>query len=229
MFATTPMAQTASVKPAAKAVEKPAAKAAKPRTKPAARKVAPVPVVVSLAKAEGEQLAAAALTYYGDYSCEFQQTINVNTTPNNDGYVDVRLKNQTWTMKPVLSSTGALRLEDVRGQMLMIQIANKSMLLDTKLGQRVVDECVHETQRAAIAAAAAAAASQPAGAGLLQAPAPAPDSAAATAATAAASAASAASASAASAAASAAAAAASAPASAPLSAPAPASVPSAPR
>ena len=175
MFATATMAQSASVKPAAKPVAKPAAKAARPPAKPAARKVVPVPVAVALAKAEGEQLAAAALTYYGDYGCEFKQTINVNTTPNNDGYVDVRLKNQTWTMKPVLSSTGALRLEDVKGQMLMIQIANKSMLLDTKLGQRVVDECVHETQRAAIAiaVAAAAAASQPAGPGLLQAPAPA--------------------------------------------------------
>ena len=209
MFATATTAQTASVKPAAKPVEKPATKATKSRAKPAARNVAPVPVVVPLAKAEGEQLAAAALTYYGDYGCEFQQTINVNTTPNNDGYVDVRLKNQTWTMKPVLSSTGALRLEEVRGQMLMIQIANKSMLLDTKLGQRVVDECVHATQRAAIAAAAAAAASQPAGAGLLQAPTSATDSAASAAA--------------------AAPQAASAPASAPLSAPAPASAPSAPR
>ena len=208
MFATATIAQSASVKPAAKPVAKPAAKAARPPAKPAARKVVPVPVAVPLAKAEGEQLAAAALTYYGDYGCEFKQTINVNTTPNNDGYVDVRLKNQTWTMKPVLSSTGALRLEDVKGQMLMIQIANKSMLLDTKLGQRVVDECVHETQRAAIAAAAAVAASQPAGPGLLQAPTPAPVSTSASAA---------------------APEAASAPASAPESAPASASAPSAQR
>ena len=50
-------------------------------------------------------------------------------------------------MKPVLSSTGALRLEDVKGRMLMLQIANKSMLLDTQVGQRIVDGCVHEKQR----------------------------------------------------------------------------------
>jgi hypothetical protein len=53
-------------------------------------------------------------------------------------------------MKPVMSSTGALRLEDVKGRMLMIQIANKSMVMDTKIGQRLVDGCVHEKQRAFI-------------------------------------------------------------------------------
>jgi hypothetical protein len=50
-------------------------------------------------------------------------------------------------MKPVLSSTGALRLEDVKGRMLMIQIANKSMVMDTQIGQRLVDGCMHEKQR----------------------------------------------------------------------------------
>ena len=64
----------------------------------------------------------------------------------------------------MLSSTGALRLEDVKGRMLMLQIANKSMLMDTQLGQRVVDGCVHEKQRLATAAAAG----QPPAAGLLQ-------------------------------------------------------------
>ena len=142
----------------------PAAKpAAKPTTKAAAKKAAkaPAPAEVPLATAEGEQLAAAALTYYGDYACEFNQTVNVTTTPKHDGYVDVHFKAQTWTMKPVLSSTGALRLEDVKGRMLMLQIANKSMLLDTKIGQRVVDECVNEKQRAQKVVADASAVAAP--------------------------------------------------------------------
>ena len=58
---------------------------------------------------------------------------------------------QAWVMKQVLSSTGAMRLEDVKGRMLMIQIANKSMVMDTQIGQRLVDGCVHEKQRAFIA------------------------------------------------------------------------------
>jgi hypothetical protein len=141
-------AQTAAPRPVPKATTKPAAKA--PAKKPAvAAPAAPV-----LPPAEGEQLAAAALILYGDYQCDFEQTAKVAPTPSHDGYVDVHFKNQTWTMKPVLSSTGALRLEDVTGRMLALQIANKSMLMDTKTGQRVVDGCTHEKQRAAVAAAA---------------------------------------------------------------------------
>jgi pyruvate/2-oxoglutarate dehydrogenase complex dihydrolipoamide acyltransferase (E2) component len=138
-------AQTAQ--PAAK----PAAKAAKPAAKPAAKAPAKqaAPAEAPLAKADGEQLNAAGMAHVGNYACEFNQTVNVSATPKSEGYVDLHFKSQTWTMKPVLSSTGALRLEDVKGRMLMLQIANKSMLMDTKLGQRVVDDCVHEKQRAA--------------------------------------------------------------------------------
>jgi hypothetical protein len=50
-------------------------------------------------------------------------------------------------MKPVRSSTGALRLEEVgNGPMLMVQIPTKSMLMDTVRGRRIVDACVHEMQ-----------------------------------------------------------------------------------
>jgi len=52
-------------------------------------------------------------------------------------------------MKPVLSNTGAIRLEDVKGAALLIQILTKSMLMDVKAGRRMVDGCVHEVQRAA--------------------------------------------------------------------------------
>jgi hypothetical protein len=151
-------AQTSPAKPASK----PAAKTGKPAAKAPVKKAPPAEPV--LAKAEGEQLAAASMTHFGEYACEFDQAVNVDLTPKHDGYVDVKFKAQTWTMKPVLSSTGALRLEDVKGRMLMLQIANKSMLMDTQLGQRVVDGCVHEKQRAATAAAAA----QPRTEGLLQ-------------------------------------------------------------
>ena len=59
-------------------------------------------------------------------------------------------------MKPVLSSTGAIRLEDVRGETLMVQIASKSMLLNVKSAQRIVDDCVSPKQREMIAEAKAA-------------------------------------------------------------------------
>jgi hypothetical protein len=111
-------------------------------SKPTAPAAAP-----GLPPASSEQLAAAGMTHVGGYACEFSQTVDVAANAKNDGYVDVRFGKQNWVMKPVLSSTGALRLEDVRGHMLMLQIANKSMLMDVKAGRRVVDDCVHDKQR----------------------------------------------------------------------------------
>jgi hypothetical protein len=136
--AATASAQTAATKPAPKPAAKPVAKAAK---KPAAPVEQPPP------EASDEQKANAALAHLGDYACEFDQTVFVDKSVKYEGYLDMKHKAQTWVMKPVLSSTGALRLEDVKGRMLMIQIANKSMVMDTQIGQRLVDGCMHEKQR----------------------------------------------------------------------------------
>jgi hypothetical protein len=130
---------------AAQTAAKPSATQAAPK---AARKPAPKPPVEQPpAAASDEQKAAATLAHLGDYACEFDQTVTVAGSVKHEGYLDVKLKAQTWVMKPVVSSTGALRLEDVKGRMLMIQIANKSMVMDTQIGQRLVDGCMHEKQR----------------------------------------------------------------------------------
>lgn len=112
----------------------------------------PPKVEAPLPTAPGEQLAAAAMAHFGLYECEFNEKVTVDVNRKNDGYLDVKHKNRVWVMKPVLSQTGALRLEDVKGRMLMLQIADKSMLMDVQVGQRVVDNCVHEKQREAMAA-----------------------------------------------------------------------------
>jgi hypothetical protein len=122
-------------------------------TPKAARKPPVAKVEPSLPPAEGEQNAAAAMVHFGDYACEFNQSVQVSMNPKYDGYIDVSFGKQKFTMKPVLSSTGALRLEDVKGQTMMLQIAYKSMLMDVKVGRRLVDECVHEKQLVAKKAA----------------------------------------------------------------------------
>ncbi len=143
-------AQTAPAKPAAKPAPKAAAKAAP------AKKAPPPPPEPVLVDADEAQLAAAERAYLGDYACEFKETVLIEKHPKVAGYINVTWKKQVFTMKPVLSSTGALRLEDVTGRTLMIQIANKSMLLDTKIGQRLIDDCVHPEQLKLIEAAKAA-------------------------------------------------------------------------
>lgn len=119
--------------------------AAQAKKKPVPRAV-PVVAPLVLPSADSEQLAAAALTIFGDYACEFGKSLRVSPNPKFDGYVDLLFDKQLFTLKPVLSHTGALRLEDVRGRLLLVQIAVKSMVMDVKIGQRLVDDCVHETQ-----------------------------------------------------------------------------------
>jgi hypothetical protein len=121
--------------------------ARKPAKRAPPKKAVKAPESPALPSAGDEQKAAASLTHLGDYACEFDQTVSAMPNPLAPGYIDVKYKAQTWVMKPVVSSTGALRLEDVKGRMLMIQIANKSMVMDTQLGQRLVDGCQHEKQR----------------------------------------------------------------------------------
>jgi hypothetical protein len=61
-------------------------------------------------------------------------------------------------MVPEETSTGAVRLFDKKAGVVWLQIPAKSMLLNTRAGQRLVDRCTHAEQRAAVGAVSAAAA-----------------------------------------------------------------------
>lgn len=135
---------------AVKSDAKPAA-----RAKPALKNVAPVELPPEAASEE--QVAVAERVYYGEYFCDFKQTVQIKASDKHPAYVDLRFGASTYLMKPVLSSTGAVRLEDVKGTTLMVQIASKSMLLNVKTGTRLVDECVCPKQRELIEAARQAA------------------------------------------------------------------------
>jgi len=135
-------AQTAPAKPAAKAA--------------APAKAAPAKPEMIIPDAYPEQVKAAELVYYGKYDCEFNQTVDIAQSPKHPAYVTVKHGKGEWLMKPVLSSTGAVRLEDVKGETLMVQIASKSMLLNTMTARRIVDDCVSPRQRELIEAAKAA-------------------------------------------------------------------------
>ena len=140
-----------------------AAEATKPATraaaaKPVAKSARKAPAESALPQALPEQIDAAGRVYYGAYECEFNQSVTIAKSTKHSAYVDLRSGKSTWLMKPVLSTTGAVRLEDVKGQTLMVQIATKSMLLNVKTGRRIVNDCVSARQRELIAEAAAKAA-----------------------------------------------------------------------
>jgi hypothetical protein len=108
-----------------------------------------------LPEATPEQLQAAERVLTGNYGCEFSKRISVDRSESNQGYFNLKFGKQAWVMKPVLTQTGTIRLEDVKGATLLIQILTKSMVMDVKAGHRVVDGCVHDVQRKAEADLAA--------------------------------------------------------------------------
>ena len=127
--------------------------AAKPAKAHVASKKA-APVSADPVAATPAQLAAAERVYYGTYVCEFDKTVQVSSLPKFPGYAELRFGKSVYVMKPVESATGAIRLEDVKGETLVVQIAAKSMLLNVKTGQRLLDGCVSDKHAAKVATAA---------------------------------------------------------------------------
>ena len=98
--------------------------AAKPAAKaPVAKKAAPAAAAEPVA-ATPAQLAAAERVFYGTYLCEFDKSVQVSSIPKFPGYAELRFGKSVYVMKPVASETGAIRLEDVKGETLVVQIAN---------------------------------------------------------------------------------------------------------
>lgn len=109
--------------------------------KPAAVVETPVP----LSPAE---LALAEKVQVGKMPCELGQSVDIEADKAAPGYFNLHLKDQRFHVRPVVSATGALRLEDVKEGAVWLQLANKSMLMSQKLGRRLADECMSPTQQA---------------------------------------------------------------------------------
>lgn len=94
------------------------------------------------------ELAIAANVYVGQLPCELGQTVALQPDPEAPGYFHLQLKEHRYRVRPVVSSTGAVRLEDKAQGAVWIQLSNKSMLMNQKQGRRMADECAGPVQRA---------------------------------------------------------------------------------
>ncbi|MDR2332249.1 hypothetical protein H9K76_07335 [Diaphorobacter ruginosibacter] len=155
----------AAAKPAAKAAAKPAATkkatttakaapakkttTAKAPAKPASSrtqlKSAASQVASGFMAAEAaltpDELAVSERVETGRIPCELGAFVSIEKDERNPGRFNVEGKGFKYHMQPVLTSTGAIRLEDQKAGAVWVQIANKSMLLNQKQGQRMADEC----------------------------------------------------------------------------------------
>lgn len=98
------------------------------------------------------ELSIAQLIHEGSVACELGVYVNVKADAAKPGYFDVQSQKFKFRMIPVVTSTGAIRLEDAHAGAVWLQLANKSMLMSQKLGSRLADECKNPAQHAVAAA-----------------------------------------------------------------------------
>lgn len=93
-----------------------------------------------------EQLAIADRVLTGLIACEFGQQVLLEPIADQPAHFRLAFQGSYYTVVPEATSTGAVRLEDKRAGVLWLQIPSKSMLINTKIGQRLVDDCVPPAQ-----------------------------------------------------------------------------------
>jgi hypothetical protein len=161
LWALTPVqAQTAAPSQSKPRTAKPAPKSPKAATQRQQLKAEAQGLAVGADAAEAvseNQLSIASRVLTGQARCEFSQHVNVERHADRPGTFKVAFKNTTYTMVPEETTTGAVRLFDKKAGVVWLQIPSKSMLMNSKLGQRMVDSCTQTEQRVAVKAVLGAA------------------------------------------------------------------------
>lgn len=121
--------------------DKPASKPAKsskqtPKTAPAAEKTAAM-----LEDEEDSKTPDITGSDVTEFICDHGQKITLYRNPGDEKFIAMRWQKHIMRMRSVATSTGAERFENRRHGMLWIGIPAKSMLLDSKKGQQLANEC----------------------------------------------------------------------------------------
>ena len=119
---------------------------AKKAVKPHVVAVLPVVVEVEPAELTPEHLAVAQRVAVGTVPCELGAQVKISAHQTWAGRFVLEHGRQKYQMEPVLTSTGAVRLEDPASGAVWLQLANKSMLMDQKQGRRLADACMNAEQ-----------------------------------------------------------------------------------
>lgn len=147
------LATTAACLPvAAEAQSAPGEKAARSATSRAQLKSQAKSLALAIEVAESineQQMEIASRVYTGPARCEFQQQVHVQPVEGQPGQFQVNYKNSAYRMVPEETTSGAVRLQDKKSGVIWIQIPTKSMLMNSKAGQRLVDNCMHSEQQLA--------------------------------------------------------------------------------
>jgi hypothetical protein len=131
---------------ASNAKQAPAPKKAVKKTvkkkKPAKEAAAATPAVIAAGDDEDDD---APMSLEGstttEFDCELGNKITIYSNPNDDKHIAVRWKNELHRLRRITTTTGANRFENRKYGLVWINIPAKAMLLDSKKGQQLANEC----------------------------------------------------------------------------------------
>ena len=99
------------------------------------------PVVVS-----AEQMAIANRVLVGKINCELGTVVTMTNDMQSPGRFFLDMGNKRYALLPVVTSTGAIRLEEESSGAVWLQLGNKSMLMNQREGKRLADDCMNPDQ-----------------------------------------------------------------------------------
>jgi hypothetical protein len=77
----------------------------------------------------------------GIYRCELNRNVNVRQVSEDMTSAVLQFDKKEYRMRAVQARSGALRYEDASSGLVWLVIVGKSMLLDTKNGRQLANEC----------------------------------------------------------------------------------------
>ncbi len=148
MATTSVAAQTTTPNAATSAASKPAAPKNNLKVSPTASRTELKSAAQNVAAGIEAALAIAERVHVGRIPCELGAFVTVDADKKLPGYFDIQGKSFKYRMFPVPTTTDAIRLEDQKSGAVWLQLGNKSMLMNQKLGTRLADECMSPAQLA---------------------------------------------------------------------------------
>ena len=77
----------------------------------------------------------------GVYHCDLNRRVELRQVADDKKWAILYWERRNYTLHVVSTQTGALRLEDKTSGLTWITIPGKSMLLDTRLGRQLANDC----------------------------------------------------------------------------------------
>ena len=138
---------SSTTEPAATTTDKKPAKKSKKSTKKAAAKAEETATTENTQAGNGideddiTPNISQSVTY--EYHCELKGELTIYTNADDDQHVALRWKNHLHRLTRVETTTGANRFENKKAGLVWISIPAKGMLLDSRHGQQLANECTN--------------------------------------------------------------------------------------